>query len=170
MQGTLFSIFLFLHVGGAIMAFGPGFALPIIASMGGREPQHAAFAMRAIHAVGDRLVEPLAVFVGVTGVGLIWASGRNPLAQLWLLAAIVAYLVALGFALFAQRRRTKALIDALVSMPAGPPSGEPSDQARPAGPPPHIAALVRSLQQGGMLLTTLLVLILALMIFKPGAP
>ena len=43
---SLFTIVLFLHVLGAILAFGPTFAYSISGAMGGAEPQHANFAMR----------------------------------------------------------------------------------------------------------------------------
>ena len=42
----LFRSFLFLHVAGRIVAFGPTFSFPFIGAMGGREPQHANFVRR----------------------------------------------------------------------------------------------------------------------------
>ena len=42
----LFPYLLFLHVLGAIVAFGPTFAFPFIGALGGAEPQHANFATR----------------------------------------------------------------------------------------------------------------------------
>ncbi len=43
---ALFPWLLFLHVLGAIVAFGPTFAFSFIGAMGGAEPQHANFATR----------------------------------------------------------------------------------------------------------------------------
>ena len=68
---------LFLHVMGAILAFGPTFAYSIMGAMAGREPQHANFSARQVAAIGNKLVYPLAIFQGVTGVLLIIASGRD---------------------------------------------------------------------------------------------
>jgi uncharacterized membrane protein len=189
----LFLIFLFIHIGSAIAGFGPTLAFSFLGAMGGREPMHANFALRVSHTISDRLVEPLAVVVGISGVGLIWTSGRNPFEQLWLLVAIVLYLVTLGFAFFVQRRTVMALIEATSGPPpgatSGPPPGAPAvpspgapagpspgapagpssggPAGPPSGPPPHIAALVRRSQQGGIFMLASLVVIVALMVFKP---
>ena len=71
-------LFLFLHVMGAILAFGPTFAYSIMGSMAGKEPQHANFSARQTEAIGSKLVYPLAIFQGITGVLLIWALGDQP--------------------------------------------------------------------------------------------
>ena len=39
--------------------------------MAGKEPQHANFSARQMAAIGTRLVYPLAIFQGITGVLLI---------------------------------------------------------------------------------------------------
>ena len=71
--------FLFLHVIGAILAFGPTFAYSIMGAMAGKEPQHANFSARQVEAIGNRLVYPLAIFQGITGVLLlICAFEINP--------------------------------------------------------------------------------------------
>ena len=69
---------LFLHVMGAILAFGPTFAYSIMGSMAGKEPQHANFSSRQVEAIGNRLVYPLAVFQGITGVLLLIALQIEP--------------------------------------------------------------------------------------------
>ena len=43
-------LLMFLHVGAAIIAFGPTFAFPILGAMGGKEPMFANFATRASEA------------------------------------------------------------------------------------------------------------------------
>jgi len=53
---ALFPWLLFLHVLGAIVAFGPTFSFAIIGAAGGAEPQHANFATRVSHLVSSRLV------------------------------------------------------------------------------------------------------------------
>jgi uncharacterized membrane protein len=158
----LFLALLFLHIGGAIVAFGPSFAYPIIGAMGGRDPQHAAFAAKVSATIGKRLVTPVAIWVGVTGVLLIVVSGRNPL-ELWLATAIVLYVVALAFSLFVAGPDSARLVEALSAPPPRPPAGA----SPPAGPPPHIAPLVAGAQRNGMVLMVLLVAIVLLMVFKP---
>jgi uncharacterized membrane protein len=156
----LFPYILFLHVLGAIAAFGPAFAFPIMGAMGGKEPQHANFGTRVSAAISDRLVIPLAILQGVTGVLLIWISGRDLFAPTsrWLLLAIVLYAIALGYSLFIQRRHVRNIID-LTSAPP-PPDAK--------GPPPGLPAEVTAVQRGGMLLTGLIVVIVFLMVVKPS--
>jgi hypothetical protein len=71
----LFPYLLFLHVMGAILAFGPTFAFSIMGAMAGKEPQHANFSARQTAAISNRLVYPLVILQGITGVLLI-ASGK----------------------------------------------------------------------------------------------
>ena len=54
LSAWLFPCVLFLHVLGAIIAFGPTFAFPIIGAMGGAEPQHANFATRVTARISER--------------------------------------------------------------------------------------------------------------------
>ena len=150
---------LFLHVLGAIVAFGPTFAFPIIGAMGGKEPQYANFATRVSATITDRFVIPLGIFQGVTGALLIWISGRDLFASVWLLIAIVLYLIALIYGLTVQRSALHRVID-LSSTP--PPPGTP-----PGPPPPELMGAVAKVRRGGMLLGTLIVVIVFLMVVKP---
>jgi uncharacterized membrane protein len=154
----LFPWVLFAHVLGAILAFGPTFAFSIIGAMGGQEPQHANFATRVSAKITDRLVEPLAILQGVTGVLLILISGRDLLASRWLLLSIVLYAIALGYSLFIQRRDVHRIIE-LTSSP--PPPGA-------TGPPPGLPEVVARVQRGGALLGVLVVVIVFLMVVKPS--
>ena len=164
----LFPWFLLLHVLGAIVAFGPTFAFPIIGAMGGREPMHANFASRVSHTVNDRLVGPVAGSMAVTGVGLIWAAGINPFAPeyRWLLIAIVIYVLALAFALFVQRPVGKRIIE--LSGGAARAAPPPAAEGAPAGPPPALGAAISAARRNGMILTVALVAIVFLMVVKPG--
>ena len=153
----LFPWVLFLHVFGAILAFGPTFAFSIIGAMGGAEPQHANFATRVSERISERLVTPLAIFQGITGVLLIVLSGRDLLASGWLIVGIVLYAIALSYSLLIQKRHVARVIE-LTSAP--PPPGA-------SGPPPELMAEVKSVQRGGMILGLLIVAIVFLMVIKP---
>jgi uncharacterized membrane protein len=148
-------ILLFLHVLGAIAAFGPTFAYSIMGAMAGREPQHANFSARQTEAIGNKLVYPLAIFQGVTGVLLI-LSAQISVQQLWLSLGIVLYAIALTYSLTVQRNALHRLIE-LSSTPPAP--GTP--------PSPEIPATVKKIQRGGMFLGTLIVVIVFLMVTKP---
>ncbi|HEX6129213.1 MAG TPA: DUF2269 family protein [Candidatus Limnocylindria bacterium] len=155
----MFEVFpwlLFLHVMAAIVAFGPTFAFSIIGAMGGAEPQHASFATRVSHRIGDILVEPFAISMFVTGVLLIWAADIPLLDPnwRWLQVSIVLYLLALGLSLFVSRPNVKRII-AL------------SDEGAGGPPPPEMLKAITTVQRVGMILTVLLVAIVFLMVMKP---
>ena len=160
---SLFTILLFLHILGAIAAFGPSLtAFPIIGAMGGKEPMHGNFALRVSGAISHRAVWPLALLQGVTGIGLILTGGVDLTKALWLDVAIVLYVIALGLSYFRQTPTLAKLIEMTSTPPPPPPAG-----AAPSGPPPAMLALVKRLQQGGMILGLLVVVIVFLMVTKP---
>lgn len=158
----LFPWLLFLHVLGAIVAFGPTFAFAIIGASGGREPQHANFATRVSELISSRLVYPIGITLPITGGLMMAVRGINPFEQAnwWLLVAIVLYVIAYGYSFFVQRKYVERVIE-LSSTP--PPPGA-------SGPPPELVALVAKIQRGGKLLGILLVTIIFLMVMKPTIP
>ena len=151
------AIFLFLHVMGAIIAFGPVFSFPIIGRMGGAEPQHANFATRVTEAIAQQRVLPLAVFQGITGVALILVTGVSLFATPWLVIGIVLYLIVLGYNVFIGTPTVKKIIE-MTSTP--PPPGA-------SGPPPELLAAIQKVQRGGMFSAVMVVLIVILMVAKP---
>jgi uncharacterized membrane protein len=155
---SAFQFFLFLHVMGAILAFGPTFAYSIIGGMGGKEPMHANFATRVTERIGTRLVYPLAIFQGITGLALMLIAGITA-PPLWLAVGIVLYIIALVYALTIQRNAVSRIIE-LSSAP--PPPGA-------TGPSPELQAAVKKVQRGGMFLALLIVVIVFLMVVKPFA-
>lgn len=163
----IFPFLLFLHVLGAIIAFGPTFAFSIIGAMGGAEPQHANFATRVSHRIGDILVEPFAISMGVTGALMIWAAEIPFLdaSMRWLQIAIVLYLIALGLALFVSRPNVKRIIALSGGEGGAPPAGPPTGP-----PPPELLGAVAIVQRIGMILIVLLVTIVFLMTVKPDFP
>lgn len=151
-------LLLFLHVLGAILAFGPTFAYSIMGAMAGREPQHANFSARQVAAIGNKLVYPLAIFQGVTGVLLIMASGRDlsSASERWLGISMVLYAITLTYALTVQR----SALHHLIEMTSTPPA--------PGSPPnPEIPATVKKIQRGGMFMGLMVVIIVFLMVVKP---
>jgi Predicted integral membrane protein (DUF2269) len=159
----MIQLFLFLHVMGAIVAFGPSFTFPLIGSASAKEPRHAHFGAVVSEIIERRLVLPFAMLQGVTGVVLIILLGFNPAAEgfRWLGVGIILYLIAIGYAVAIQAKRAARMV-VLTAMPPAPPA-----PGAPAGPPPEIAATAKGLQQGGMIMTVLLVLIVILMTTKP---
>jgi hypothetical protein len=161
----MLQLFLFLHVIGAIIVFGPVFLFPVIARQAQRSPQNGSFAAALSEYIERRIVLPGAVVQGVTGVALIFILGANLTdpAWRWLIAGIVLYLIAILFAAFVQAPAAEKLVHLTAG---GPPPGPPPAGAA-TGPPPEVAATIQKLQRGGMFLTVLIVLIVILMVTKP---
>ena len=155
----LFPWLLFLHVLGAIVAFGPTFAFSIVGAMGGAEPQHANFATRVSDAISSKRVLPVGFTMPITGLAMIAVVGINPLERdrWWLALAIVLYLIAYGYGFFVQRRVVQRVVQ-LTSSP--PPPGA-------SGPPPELMALIKRVQRGGIGMGLLIVTIVFLMVVKP---
>ena len=156
---NLFPWLLFLHILGAIIAFGPSFSMPIIGAMGAREREHSNFALRVSAQLSKVQIAPLAVFQGITGAGLIIAGNIDLFARGWLLVAIVLYLIAIGYAFMVQTPTARKVIE-MTSTPPPPGAGA-------GGPPPELMRLIKRLQQGGALLMVLIVSIVFLMVVKP---
>ena len=153
-------LILLLHIGGAIIAFGPTFAFPFIGGMGAAEPAHGNFALRVVERITTRLVIPLAIFQGITGVALIWLIPIDLTKALWLDVAIVLYVIALGISIGSQAPAVREMIELTKNPPPPPPAGATA----PAGPPPRVKELGRRIQLGGIALSLLIVAIIILMV------
>ena len=156
----LFSLFLFLHVISAIIAFGPTFAFRLIGAAGAKEPMHGNFGLRLAETITDRLVIPVALTMPVTGVLLIWFGHLNLLdrSAWWLDLGIVLYVIALTIAVFLQRPTVLKMIQ-LTSTP--PPAGSPP------GPPPGFPELAAKVRRNGSVTGILIVVIVLLMTIRP---
>jgi hypothetical protein len=155
----LFPWLLFLHVLGAIVAFGPTFAFSLIGAMGGAEPQHANFATRITDAITSKRVLPVGFTLPITGLAMLAVVGINPLERerWWLALGIVLYLIVYGYGFFVQHPLTERIVQ-MTSSP--PPPGA-------SGPPPELMALIKRVQRGGIGMGLLLVTIVFLMVVKP---
>ena len=182
---NLFPWILFVHVFGAIIAFGASYSsFPLLGAMSGQEPAHANFGSRVSHAISTKVVRPLAILQGITGVALIWLASIDLTKALWLDVAIVLYVIAIGYALFVQIPVGHRLVELTSGGPpagapgamAGPPPGAPGAlggppaggaPAAPKGPPPELLATAKRAQQGGMFLGLMIAVIVFLMVVKP---
>ncbi|HEY3523838.1 MAG TPA: DUF2269 family protein [Candidatus Limnocylindrales bacterium] len=166
-MSPIVAILLFLHVLGAIAVFGTTFALPLIGSMGGRDPMHANFATRVSLAIEEKIILPGAIVQLLTGLGLIVFVPFNLIQTHWLLLALIIYLVLLAFAYFVQAKSIRNLVE-VTSTP--PPAMAPTEGAGgpPAGPPPAVRAAVQRVQRGGFGMSIALIVIIFLMVIKPA--
>jgi hypothetical protein len=155
----LFPWLLFLHVLGAIVAFGPTFSFSIIGAMGGAEREHANFATRITHALTSKRVLPVGITLPITGLAMIAVVGINPFERThwWLLLGIVIYTALYTYGFFVQSKNVHRVVE-ITSSP--PPPGA-------SGPPPELMALIRRIQLGGIGMGITLVTIVFLMVVKP---
>jgi uncharacterized membrane protein len=152
----MFSLFLFLHIVGAIAAFGFGFYAPIFGMAVAREPQHGNWYMRTAKRLSDVVIIPVAISMFITGTLLVVESGgMQRFQELWLALSLVLYVVSLLIVFLLQRPTLKRVI-ALTSTPPGP-----------DGPPAELREDVRKMQLYGVILLVLMISIVALMIWKP---
>jgi uncharacterized membrane protein len=149
-----FQIFLFLHIAAVIIAFGPSFTFPLIAAHAQRNPEHGHAAAEVAHTIESKLVIPVAIGAGVTGLlvllTLLFTIHLDLTRNLWLVLGILLYLVAVTFALARQGPNSARLV-ALAAQ----------------GPSPEIELVSGKLRAGGMFLTVMLIAILLLMVFRP---
>lgn len=168
-QGLL-SVFLFLHVGAAIIAFGPTFVFPLVGGFAGKEPMHGNFAARINEAIEDRIVLPFALSMPVTGIFLIYFAHFNLLdrSAWWLDLAILAYIVAIGISVVVQRPLVQKIVH-LTTRPAAAPGAAPvgPPAGAPPGPPPGLLETTKAVQRNGQFLGVLLVFIVLMMVVKP---
>ena len=152
----MYELWLFLHVLGAIVAFGYGFYAPIFGAATAREPQHSNWYVRVSRQLSDYVITPFVISLFITGVLLAASTGgMRRFEELWLALSVVLYVIAL-LIVFLQQRPTVGKIIALTSGPPGP-----------DGPPPELHGLVARTKRNGMILLVLTIAVLALMIWKP---
>lgn len=188
-MSDLVPIFLTIHILTAVVAFGPNFAMPLIARMAAQEPQHGLFALRLTDRIEKRLVVPLALTMPISGSLLALGEGINPLVSHWLLGGIVLYVVTMSYALGVQVRTVDRMIEIATHMTAGGPAmaaGPGAELARPgvaapaapgavaapapryASPGAEMAALGIRARNGGFFLMAMVFIIVSLMAGKPA--
>jgi predicted integral membrane protein DUF2269 len=163
-QGLL-TLFLFLHIGAAIVAFGPTFIFPLIGAMARTEPAHTNFAVRVNEMLTSRVVIPFALTMPVSGVFLIYFAHVNLAARSgwWLSIAIVLYIILISIGIFVQRPTVQRMVELTSNPPPAPAPGSPP----PSGPPPAVRETAAQIQRNGSILGVLIVVIVLLMVAKP---
>ncbi|MDP9246181.1 MAG: DUF2269 domain-containing protein [Chloroflexota bacterium] len=154
--GLLIAILLLIHVAGAIIGFGPVFTFALLGPMAGKAGPGGGMALlEAIDAIEKKLVLPVAIVVQpLSGLALIFVAGYNVsfFSHYWLWIGILLYAMAFYLAVFGQRTRIERMIELAK---AGPPTEE-------------FKATAKKVAQTGPIITVLLVVIIILMVTKPG--
>lgn len=167
---NLYNLVLVLHLLCAIVGFGSVFLNGMYAAKakaaGGRE----GFAIgMANHAVG-KVAEYLIYGVFVFGLILVFLSDTDgvqviPWSDMWLSLSMLLYIVGIGLShgvLIPSEKKALRLQEEMLDG-GGPSAG---------GPPPQVAELEqlgKKMAMTGMILNVLMVVVVVLMVFKPGA-
>ena len=153
----LVDFLLFLHIMASIVAFGPTFVFPVIMGMARKDPQHLAFGAKVIHAISSKVTKLGAIAAGILGVLLILAADLSLSDNPWLLISLLIYMIAIVFSIVVQGPNSEKMVELLsATTPGEAPSAE-------------IADLGKRLQMGGTMLGVAVIILVVLMVYKPGA-
>jgi uncharacterized membrane protein len=167
------TFFLTVHVLIAIAAFGPTFAFPFISRFAQKDPRNALVVSEILHGIESRITIPAAVVMPFVGLALIYLGHYDLWKSEWLVISIALYTVTFFFSAIVQNRNALKMVDLMKSMPPPPAGMQPEAGMAPVagggGPPPAVIELARKLSMGGAFITVMLVAIIVLMVWKPGA-
>jgi uncharacterized membrane protein len=148
---------LWLHIALAIVGLGPTFTFPIWTAMARKAgPEHVPFALRTLHTLITRMVAPLAILLLASGIALIVVGEWNLIANEWLWIALTLYVVNLTLNLGVALPNLNAVLGILASGQA------PQRQA-------ELETRGKRQRLLGMASGLLVLVILGLMVWKPGA-
>jgi hypothetical protein len=151
------SLLLWLHIGLAIVGLGPTFTFPIWAGMARKAgPEQVPFALATLRTLITRMVAPLAILLLASGIALILVAGWDLIANEWLWIALTLYVVNLSLNLGVALPNLGAVLGILTSGQAAQRQAE-------------LEARGRRQRLLGMTSGLLVLVILALMVWKPGA-
>jgi uncharacterized membrane protein len=151
----MFAFLLSVHILAAMIGLGPTFSFAFLGILSERQPAAARALQEAILVISTRLVIPLVVILGLSGILLIGNThvdlSKNP----WLGAGIILYVLVLAASIFYQVPTQKKIL-ALV----GPTGGMDQPQVRKLANGQRIVGIATGLA---------VVVTAILMIWKPGA-
>ncbi|MEA2588362.1 MAG: putative integral rane protein [Actinomycetota bacterium] len=145
-----------VHILAAIIGLGPTFSFAFLGIMAERQPAAARALQETILTISTRLVIPLVVTLGLSGLLLIGNTHDNLSKNPWLGAGIVLYVLVLAVAIFYQVPTQKKILALL-----GPTGG--MDQ-------PEVRKLATGQRVVGISMGLAIVATAVLMVWKPGAP
>src|SRR3954468_2437053 len=166
---TAYKIVLLLHILCAIVGFGTVFLNGLYGAQAKRRPGPGGLAIQEANLFVSKIAEYFIYAVFILGIGLVSMSDDAwKFSQTWIWLAMLLYIVGIGVShgvLFPNAKKMRDLSAELVA--AGPPPA-----GAPPGPSPQVAEMERrgkTLGAASTFLHLLLVAILVLMIWKPGA-
>lgn len=165
-----YKLVLLLHILAAIAGFGPTLLAPAFAAQARAKRGKEGLAIfDATYTVISTYATWIIYSVPVFGILLV-LLGDPPwsFSQAWISMSFLLYIVAIGIVHAVHQPNLRKMGELMAQMTEGPPPG-----ASGGGPPPQVAEIESRGQRAalvGGLLNLILVLILILMVWKPGAP
>jgi uncharacterized membrane protein len=148
---SLFVVVKFLHILAAIVAVGLNISYGVWIVRARRDPAHTAFALKGVKFLDDHIANPAYGFLLITGLLMVYLL-PYPITTLWILIALILYAALIVLALFFY---TPALRDQIKLADTGDLTS---------------AEFLRLAQRGqilGPVLGVIVLLIVAMMVFKP---
>jgi uncharacterized membrane protein len=145
------TIVLFIHIFAAIIAVGFNISYPVWIIRARRDPTHTAFALKGIKFIDDRIANPAYGVLLITGLLMVYL-GHYAITTLWIAVALVLFVALI---LIAGLVYTPSLREQVKLAEAGDTSS---------------AAFMRLGSRGqiaGQALGLIVLVILAMMVFKP---
>lgn len=150
------TILMVIHILGAIAGIGPTFAFGLLGNLAGKEPSGAVHVLGAMLEIDKKLVTPVALFTQpVSGVLLIFATNRDAgfFQREWLWIAILAFATILVLVYAVNNPALDRVVKGLKDGSAGTPEWNKD---------------LKTAKSLGPVLGILTVLIIVMMVWKPG--
>ena len=147
----LYELLKFIHIASAITAVGANITYGVWNVMGAREPVHMGFMLKGIRFLDNRIANPAYGLLFLTGLAMIFI-GHWSITSLWIIVAVILFIAvaAIGGGVFTPLLRNQIrLADA----------GDTTSA--------EFTRLANRSRMLGPILGLIVVVILALMVFKP---
>ncbi len=169
-DSALYGLLLLLHILSSIVGFGGVFLNGLYAQQSMQRRGLEGVAINQANWVVSKVAEVFIYLTFVFGVLMVLAAENDSIGfgDTWIWLSMVVYLVGIGIShglLYPSVRRAHALAEELAKTEGPPPGAQ--------GPPPQVVeleALGKKIGTADMALKLALVVILYLMIWKPGFP
>lgn len=161
----IYKFLLVLHILGAIVGLGGVMLNGLYATQTRKRPGPTGRAVLEANLFVSEIATYVIYSIAVSGILLVVASdGAWKFSQTWLWLSSLLYVIAIGISHGVMRPGTKRIQDLMIEMEQGPPPA--------GGAPPQVARIQEvggRLRIGGAALSVIVVVILFLMVWKPGS-
>ena len=148
---SIFLVVKYIHILAAIVAVGLNISYAVWIVRARRDPTHVAFALKGVKFLDDRIANPSYGLLLITGLLMVFLN-PYPITTLWIVIALILYAVLVVLALFFYTPALRAQIKL----------AEGGDTTSP-----EFSRLAARGAVLGPVLGVIVLLILAMMVFKP---